>query len=82
MKEVTYKTRVNFPNLLASPNNIAIKTAIEATERENLDCNQSLLNQISARNEANTQIEANFIIIISGEGYMFTAFTFTAYQVG
>lgn len=44
---------------------MAIKTAIEATERENLDCNQSLLNQMSAKKEANTQIEANFIIIIS-----------------
>lgn len=44
---------------------MAISTASEATDRENLDCIQSLLNLFRIKNEANTVIAANFIIIKS-----------------
>lgn len=53
-------------DLLASPNIIAIRTANEATVRENFDCIQSLLNQIRMRNDIKTTIEANLMRIKSG----------------
>lgn len=54
-------------NSLASPKIIAMSTASEATLRENLDSIESLSNQMSKMNEANTDIEAVFMIIKSNQ---------------
>lgn len=48
--------------LLASPNIMANKTAKDATDRENLDCIQSLLNRLRIRKDANTVMAANFMM--------------------